>query len=67
MCAKEMQLQEFQALEVKVQNESLKDSFSPKTGFIFPAQCTWKGSLGNRSGVGVQCIYGIQWKKCIKK
>lgn len=50
MCAKEMQLQEFQALEVKVQSENLKDSFNPKTGFIFPAQCTCKGSLGNRNG-----------------
>lgn len=50
MCAKEMQLQEFQALEVKVQSENLKDSFNPKIGFIFPAQCTCKGSLGNRNG-----------------
>lgn len=52
MCAKEMQLQEFQALEVKVQSENFKDSFSPKTGFIFPAQIKWKASLGNRSGEG---------------
>lgn len=43
MCAKEMQLEEFQALEVKVQSENLKDSFNPKHWVHLPSTMQMEG------------------------
>lgn len=56
MCAKEMQLEEFQALECRQHWRSRcrvkisRTVSALSTGFVFPAQCRWKGSLCNRSG-----------------
>lgn len=43
MCAKEMQLEEFQALEVKVQSENLKDSFNPEHWIHLPSTMQMEG------------------------
>lgn len=43
MCAKEMQLEEFLALEVKVQSENLKDSFNPKHWVHLPSTMGMEG------------------------
>lgn len=68
--AKEMQLEEFQALEVKGQSENLKDNFNPEHWVHLPSQQhNADGRVVYAIGVGkvVKYIYGIQWKKCIKK
>lgn len=43
MCATEMQLEEFQALEVKVQSENLKDSSNPEHWVDLPSTMQMEG------------------------
>lgn len=41
--AQEMQLEEFQALQVKVQSENLKDSFNPERWVDLPSTMQMEG------------------------